>query len=363
MATDDIFDPSNIERALRWDRALAVPAGKERFQVIRDILKETYRTELGAAGKVKDFLSENLILKVGKSGDVNDLPRVLRTVLGSKPVQQQFVQELQTARYFMEGKLPGAVSRKAWAGVLDMLRAGGMPEEHLKAFGKAGFEKIMKSGGLGQAMAGLKKAQSTPAVMGFFQGIAKKVGLKTTAAAVLPESIAGIASAFKPSEAMMSTLAKSGVKGAGFLARTGKSLLGLGGIAPAITAYEVTSALKTNREQNQQADEMMLTGVVPKELGGDETTSTAFMKTMIDRATAMKAARFNAVNQEADLTREVLGHLSGQSKTAPRVGKAITLGSARVQPGAKMNPDEVQSRFDEFLGEILNSGAAPSPQE
>ena len=370
MATPvpDAFDPTALNRTLEWSKVLDAPAGKKRFQAVRTMLRDWLQETGRAPNAAKKHLSERLITSVGPSGSASKLPRELRQILGSGA--DDFAREVQTGYYFLTGKAPGGPTNAAFKNMLSAMQQAGMPPEQINVLRKVGPAKLVKMGGPGRAIAGLAEAQKDPGIVKLFQWAGAKVTGKAPAAKVaMPMDIAEAAAKFKPTGATISGLKEAGVKGLGAGTRALRGIGVLPTLAAGVTGYEVASTIKERGAEQQRASEMAATGVIPQELGGpavvgmvDDKPVTAgqFLQMMREREDSMKLARFNAMTQEADLTRDVLSYLSGgeaQPQTGPR---RIKLGSARPPAvGRQPGQDEVMKQFNALL---RGATAGPSGQ-
>lgn len=142
------------------------------------------------------------------------------------------------------------------------------------------------------------------------------------------------------------------------------------GFASAV--WGVHHAVKGKQRRRELGRAMQITGEVPAEYGGEYMVPTPeggaisagqFLAAMRERERQAKIARFNAVTQEMDLTRDVLRAITSPNQNieqlrAERAGRRtqlpgrIRLGSARL-PEAQQprQTDDVMKQFDAILRE------------
>jgi len=353
------FNPDALGRTLEWSKVLDTPAGKGRFQAVREMLRGFLQESARAPNKAKSFLSQKMITLVGPTGNVDKLPRELRRILGTSA--DDFAREVQTGYYFLTGKAPGGAANASFKSMLDLFAQEGMSPEDLKVLRKAGPKGLYKMGGPGRAISALTEAKRDPGVLRFIKWTANKwTGKVGIPKEPMPMKLAEAAAKFKPTEATISGLRKAGATGLGIGTRALRGVGLLTGLAVGGTAYQVASTIKQKRAEEQMAQEMALTGNIPEELGGpavvgrvDDKPITApqFLEMMRERENSMKLARFNAVAQESDLTRDVLSYLSGTGPGDPQTGsQRIRLGSARPPSvGRQPNQDDVMKQFNALL--------------
>lgn len=361
MALDpeSLFNPGTIQEALDWERVANEPPGQARFRAARALLRERLKDVGRAPSAAKGFLSENLIRTAGKSGKVSDLPRALRRVLGSKPTQKAFVNELQTAYMFTANKMPKGLSKRAFEASLKMLKQGGAPDDLITKLRRIGPQKIAKHGGFGPAVAAVRDAAKGGPISRAMRWATETMGMKTRKTPPVPVALEEVAAGVRPAPALQKA-AKSASRAGGkqVLSAIGKgagSAAWRYGLPLALSALSIKELIGSGEEEEAQAAQMALTGAVPQELGGDALTSGAFMQMMVDRGNALKAARFNAMTQQRDLTREVLAAISGEADRAPNVTNRVKLGQAREQPASRMGEEEVALRFNEFLKQVTGA--------
>lgn len=362
-------DPAALGRTLEWAKVLDLPVGKKRFQAVRSMLKDYLQTESRAPNAAKKFLSEKLVTSVGAAGKSSALPRELRQILGASA--DDFAKEVQTGYYFLTGKAPGGPSNAAFKNMLGALQEAGMPAEHIATLRKIGPAKLIKMGGPGRAITALTEAQKDPAIMRILNWAGTKITGKAAAVRTpIPTPIADAAAAFKPSSATFAGLQEVGVKGAGVGSRILKGV-GFGPtLAGGLAAYDIASTVSNVQGENERANMMAQTGEIPPELGGNAVIardakgngiqSGQFLQMMQDRQDQMKLARFNAVAREGDLTRSVLGYLSGADEQDQREIQRVQLGSARSPALGQPKPssDKMMQQFDSFLRQA-SEGDAP----
>jgi hypothetical protein len=159
----------------------------------------------------------------------------------------------------------------------------------------------------------------------------------------------------------------------GIIARLGRALK-IGGIplvGTGLAAWQVYGAVKGARKRRELGAAMRITGEVPPEYGGGYMVPTPeggaisagqFLAAMRERERQAKIARFNAVTQEMDLTRDVLGAITAPSPEieqlrAQQTGRRtqipgrIRLGSARIPAAQPRQTDDVMEQFNAILRE------------
>ena len=364
---------NDVDKALEWADVMALPAGKKRFQAIRARLRDYLHESADAPSVSKKFLSEKLILAVGKSGDASKLPDGLKQMLGGPEAQQAFADELRNAYSVLSGKAPKAETQAVFDAALDGMEQEGMPADKVGYLRKMGPTALVAAMGPGFVFTSAQLAKKSPEVKGvlgrltdeaFGVGLPRKgakpvesfgVGIPTRASTPTPTPaiteaaapVAGEAAAAAVKGGLRSKIA--GIVGKGFFPAA----------ALAWDAYYIGSSLMEPSQERARAEGMAKTGIIPDAFGGpavvartakgEPITSGQFLQMMQEREDQMKMSRFNAATHEADLTGRVMSYLSGGPDQEQRAVQRMQLGSAR--PAQQMQPpvDQVMKQFDTFL--------------
>ena len=371
IPTPSEISPEVMARMSEWAKVLDTPAGKGRFQAIRTMLRDYLQDTAQAPNSSKKFLSEKLIRSVGPSGAASKLPKDLRRMLGAGA--DDFAREVQTAYYFLTGRAPKGPTNQAFKSMLSAMQGGGMPASHIAQLRKMGPAKVIAAvgsgGGLRTLLSGAGKNPAIGGVVGW-------AALKTAGTPVpIPLPMEALADAVvgkaPTAAAAVAPAAATGVKGA---LGKGPAVAGgalrkistvLPGIAVGAAGLTINSIMKAKQEEEQRAQEMLATGVIPDELGGpvripkpdgsgESITASQFLSMMDDRESNLKRARFNAMSQEAGTTREVMKYITGGEDSDPRQVQRMKLGAARSPQRQGMKPDKMMEQFDMFLRQVTS---------
>jgi len=347
--------PDIVDRALEWADVLQTPAGKGRFQAVRAKLRDYLRDTADAPNVSKQFLSEKLIMEVGKSADPKKLPLKLRAILGNEDAQRKFAMELHLAYGVMRGTAPKKDLQALYdAGVDNLEEAGASPEnmDYMRKLGPTAFISAMGPAFLFQSAQAAKKSPELKSVLGM---LGKKM---------LPVSGTTAGAAAPITTAVAETVVKKASRG---VLRAAMKPAMLAGAEILGTAWGVGGAFQEVQEQETTGNEMAQTGMIPAQYGaanmpgisdpqGQPISSAKFMDMLALRQDQLKAARFNAMTQEQGLTRDVLSYLAGGSQQEQRQVQRMQLGSARPEQSKPQTTDQVLKQFDMFLRQATSGG-------
>jgi len=353
-----------MDRALEWANVLAVPAGKKRFQAIRARLRDYLHETADTPSASKKFLSEKLILSVGKSGDPSKLPDELKQMLGGPEAQQGFANELNSAYVVLTGKAPQKETGAVFDAALDNMEQEGVPADKVGYLRKLGPTALVAAMGPGFAFTSMKVAQKSPEMKGLLGRLKDEAfgaGLEPRAAVPAAASAAEVAAPAAESLAPAAGGAIAAVAKGGLRGRI-MGVLGRGAIPAifgAIDLYTIGHAITDPMAERKSAADMAKTGIIPDVLGGnyipahgakgEPISSGQFLQMIQERQDQLKAARFNAATQEGDLTRKIMSYLSGGPDQEQRAVQRMQLGSARPAQAQQPPVDQVMKQFDSFL--------------
>lgn len=369
-----------IARMAQWSDVMMEDPGKQRFVRVRTKLQEKLR-DMGAPSSAKKFLTERMIKKVGRTGDTDDLPDMLKGILGNEEAQADFVADLQIAHQILDPRISKDAAKQAFDGLLTELEAAGMPPEKVEEVRKLGPSKLMKlSEGVGTSLAGsvLSQVSQDPeaqvglaslasvafgAGMGPRKGKVRVQGRKKVRIASPPAAAATAAKAAPAAATTAATAAKTAGRAMRVLRMGGSWLNKLAGnkymaaIGLIAGALQVRGAMKQSQGLEEAARMMEATGGygTPAELSvpigteGEAITASQFLKAMSEKEKMRKARRFQAVMQENQLTEQVLSAITQPAPQSPQATGKFKLGSARMPQAPQMSPELAMEHLDEIL--------------
>lgn len=419
---DEIDMEALLGHASGWGDALLREPGKERFAAIRNRLRESLR-EQGVPSAAKKYLTERLITTAGKSGKASDLPKPLRDMIGNKDAQRAFVNDLQIGYAMLVPKMSNREARQVVAAALDAAEEAGVPPEALESLRRMPSSRVMATAGpLATLTAGalLSRVPRDPGVRQAVlmaaqisqRGRPPGVRFPTQPMKALPpppglaEPVSFAGRAAPPTEIVPTRpggpivpttprgpgvgapgapgapgpAAAAGGGGAvpvgrrGIVGWLGRALRGkiIPMVGAGLAVWQIGGAVKGARRRRELGAAMRITGEVPPEYGGGYMVPTPeggaisagqFLAAMRERERQAKIARFNAVTQETDLTRDVLSAITAPSPEieqlrAQQAGRRaqlpgrIRLGSARIPTTPQpRQTDDVMKQFDAILRE------------
>jgi hypothetical protein len=405
-----------LEHASGWGDVLLKAPGKERFAAIRSRLRESLR-EQDTPSAAKKYLTERLITTVGKSGKTSDLPKKLRDMIGNADAQREFVNDLQIGYAMLVPKMSRREARQVVETALDAAEEAGVPPETLESLRRMPASKVMAMAGpMATLTAGalLSRAPRDPNVRQTILMAAqlsqrgRRAGVRFPQLKALPappvtgpaEPVSFAGRAAPPTEIVPArpggpivptTPQGPAAGGPGPPTGAGAAAAGAAGrrgiisrlagalrsqwipiIGTGLAALGVHTAVKGARRRRELGAAMRITGEVPEEYGGGYMVPTPeggaisagqFLAAMRERERQAKVARFNAVTQEMDLTRDVLSAVTApdpniEQLRAQQQGRRtqlpgrIRLGSARIpQAPQPRQTDDVMKQLDAILRE------------
>lgn len=413
--TGEIDMGALLEHASGWGDVLLQEPGKPRFAAIRSRLQESLR-EQDTPRAARKYLTERLITTVGKSGKTNDLPKPLRDMIGNTEAQRAFVNDLQIGYSMLVPRMSKREARQVVEAALDAAEEAGVPPEALESLRKMPASRVMATAGpLATITAGalLSRAPRDPgvrqAVLMAAQlpqrvratrvrfpalpappvtGPAEPVSFAGRAAPpteivparpggpIVPTTPRGPGAPGTPGGPAAAAAAAGGEAAGrrGIVGFLGRALRGkiLPMIGAGFAIWQVRGAMAGTRRRRELERAMRITGEVPEELGGGYMVPTPeggaisagqFLAAMRERERQAKVARFNAVTQEMDLTRDVLDTITAPDPNIERLRAQqqgqrtqlpgrIRLGSARIPVAPQpRQTDDVMKQFDAILRE------------
>lgn len=370
-----------LDHASGWGRVLLEEPGKPRFAAIRQRLRESLR-DRDLPSAAKKYLTERLVTTAGATGKTSDLPKPLRDMLGNEEAQREFVADLQIGHSMLVPRMSKRDARSAVNAALDAAEEAGVPPEALKSLRSMPATRVMATAGplatitVGALLSRVRRdPQTRQAVLMASRLSPKRLpgtvsypqmkALPPPPGPVEPPGGAVGAAAGGGEAAAAGAVGRKGILG--WLGKSWMPALRMAGAGLAVLG--IRFAVKGEQARRAAGAAMRITGDVPGEYGGGYEVPTAkgpisaaqFMAAMRDRERQAKIARFNAVTQEGEYTRDVLAAITAPSpdierlrarQMGTRLPGRIRLGSARA-PVAPDQPseDDVMRKFDAIMRE------------